>query len=64
MHSVQQHGARTAHRKIPTTHYHEHSVSVRAMLEIDVVALLARRYRIDPATAQANVEAFGFGGQR
>lgn len=42
----------------------DHSVNLRTLLEVDVVGILARRYRIEPATARANVEAFGFGGQR
>ena len=28
------------------------------------VDLIARRFRVSPATARANVEAFGFGGAR
>ena len=50
--------ARTA-RKIPTTHQLEHSVSVRALLEIDVVSLLARRSGIDLASVRHQLSAFG-----
>ncbi len=42
----------------------DHSVNLRAMLEVDVVGLLVRRYGITPATARAHADAFGFGGSR
>ena len=50
-------GARTAPSKPPANH--GHSVNLRALLEIDVVSLLARRTGVDPASIRHQLAAFG-----
>ena len=55
--------ARTAPRKIPITDYHT-VVSLRSLLEVDVISLLAARSGVHPSTVAAQLTAWSVGGSR